>query len=357
MIVNKNYCMSSYLMFRTIIDKKYTFKAGISPKPDKIIKCRLPISNSAELEKYLKKSIEEATAAGKAALALSGGIDSAILAKFMPKGSVAYTFKCIVPGIEVTDETHAAARYAEECGLEHRIIEIYWSDFEKYAPVLMSKKGAPIHSIEVQIYKAALQAKKDGFSKLIFGESADCLYGGLNDLLSRDWKVGEFVDKYSFVKPYMVLKEPILITEPFLRYEKDGYIDVHKFISNVFFVESIHSYFNACDSASVDFISPYMKTYLSTPLDIERVRRGENKYLVREIFDRLYSGFSITEKIPMPRPMNEWLKNWDGPKGTEFIQNCTADMTGDQKWMVYCLEMFLNMIDDATYSNYLNEGM
>lgn len=51
------------------------------------------------------------------ALVLSGGIDSAILAKFMPKGSIAYTFKCVVPGVQVTDETVIASKYAQECGL------------------------------------------------------------------------------------------------------------------------------------------------------------------------------------------------------------------------------------------------
>ena len=129
MIVDKNYCMSSFLMYRTIIDKSITFVDDLIPQPDDEIENRIPIRNSEELERALRKGIEEATADGKAALALSGGIDSAILAKFMPKGSVAYTFKCVVPGIQVTDETLAAAKYAQECGLEHRIVEIYWDDW------------------------------------------------------------------------------------------------------------------------------------------------------------------------------------------------------------------------------------
>ena len=166
MIVDKNYCMSSFLMYRTIIDKSITFADALIPQPDVEIENRIPIRNSEELERALRKNIEEATADGKAALALSGGIDSAILAKFMPKGSVAYTFRCNVPGIQVTDETLAAAKYAQECGIEHRIVEIYWDDFANFAPALIKQKGAPIHSIEVQIYKAALQAKKMGLQNL-----------------------------------------------------------------------------------------------------------------------------------------------------------------------------------------------
>ena len=345
MTVDKKYCMSSFLMYRTIEQSDKTFGEGIIPNLVKENFDRISVGDSRELEDALKRQVVEATADGKAALALSGGIDSAILAKFMPKGSTAYTFKCVVPGIEVTDETQAAARYAEECGLKHKIVEIYWEDIIRYAPALMKHKGAPIHSIEVQIYKAALQAKADGFTKLIFGESADCLYGGLSNVLSRDWKVGEFVERYAFVKPYMVLKEPELIIEPMKRFTFDGYVDVHQFYSHVFFPESIGSYINSMDMAEMQLVAPYMNTQMSVPLDLERVRSGENKYLVREVFKRHYDNFKIPPKTPMPRPTNEWMKDWMGPTRHEFWPHCTEGMTGDQKWLVYCLEWFLNLLD------------
>lgn len=62
------------------------------------------------------------------ALELSGGIDLAILMKCMPKDAIAYTFKCIVPDKEVVDDTTVAIKYAQECGLKHRIVEIWWED-------------------------------------------------------------------------------------------------------------------------------------------------------------------------------------------------------------------------------------
>ncbi len=62
-----------------------------------------------------------------------------------------------------------------------------------YTPLLMRHKGAPIHSIEVQIYKAAFMARQKGFTKMIFGENADIIYGGMDGLLSKDWLFGEFV--------------------------------------------------------------------------------------------------------------------------------------------------------------------
>lgn len=305
---------------------------------------RIPVYNSSELEEHLKQRVQNIP--GKAALALSGGIDSAILAKFMPKGSVAYTFKCVVPGVQVTDESPAAARYAQECGLQHKIVEIYWEDFENYADKLMLQKGAPIHSIEVQIYKAALQAKKDGFDTLIFGEAADAVYGGLSGLLSQSWRIGEFIQRYSFLLPYMVLKNPELPTEPYKQWEKDGFIDPHQFISNVFIQESVASYLNAAKLAGVELILPYPETYLAGNIDYSRIRAGENKYLVREVFKRLYPDFVIPPKTPMPRPMNEWLKDWEGPKREEFWPHCTEKLTGDQKWLVWALEKYLNIIDE-----------
>lgn len=88
-----------------------------------------------------------------------------------------------------------------------------------------------------------------------------------------------------------------------------------------------------------------MNTYFSVPLDYARVRAGENKYVVREVFERLYPGWTIPVKTPMPRPMNEWLANWNGPKRNEFWPNCASVLTGDQKWQLWALETFLDLID------------
>lgn len=346
MIVDKNYCMSSFLMYRTIADHRRTFKEDIVPQFFTPNQNRVPIHNSTELFEALRKQVVHACKHSNTALALSGGIDSAILAKLMPKGSKAYTFRCVVPGIEVTNEVPQAAKYAEECGLEHEVIEIYWEDFEKYAPILMQHKGAPIHSIEVQIYKAALKAKEERISQLIFGESADCVFGGLSNILSREWSFDDFVTRYQYVSPRKTLIEPVAVLEPIMRHEKDGMVDPHDFMSTEFYVESMGSYDNASKTAGVSVIAPYANCYMAVPLDYERVRSGENKYLVREVFNRLYPGFIAPPKTPMPRPMNEWLANWEGPKRTEFLSNNNwSELSGDQKWLIWALEKYLNLIE------------
>lgn len=307
---------------------------------------RIPIADSYELENYLQKRVKEEALNKNVAIALSGGIDSAILAKFMPKGSTAYTFRCIVPGIQVVDETPVAAKYAQECGLKHKIVEIFWEDFEWFSSLLMKRKGAPIHSIEVLIYKAALQAKEEGIDALIFGENADVIYGGMDGLLSKDWLLGDFIERYSYVLPYKVLRNPVMVLEPFYEFEKDGHIDPHSFVSEVFRKEAMGSYTNATALADVVAVCPFSETYMSVPIDYKKIRSGENKYLVREVFKRLYPNYEIPKKIPMPRPMNEWLINWNGPTRDEFLPHCTDTMTGDQKWLVWALEKFLNLYND-----------
>ena len=337
-------------MYRVISDEDKCFSTEYLPNYLPMPKDREEIHDSQDLQASLERQMREYTKAKKkCAIALSGGIDSAILLKYMPENSIAYTFKCVVPGTEVTDESPQAAEYLKsvpEKNIEHKVVEIYWEDFEKYTDPLMKRKGAPIHSIEIQIYKAAMQAKADGCDCFIFGDTADCIYGGHSNLLARDWSFEDFVNRWSFVLPDQALREYEMDLKPYREYEKDGYIDVLPFLSIYEAPCSLNSYRNACGLAGIELFAPFAHTIYAEPLDLERVRRGENKYVVREVFEKLYPGYQIPPKTPMPRPMNIWLGDWQGPKRYEFIPNCTDNMTADQKWLVYSLERFLNIIDE-----------
>jgi asparagine synthetase B (glutamine-hydrolysing) len=331
-------------MFRSLLKKDVTFKEGIVPKIDENPFEKKGISSSEELASFLKREVQEQTKDGKAALMLSGGIDSAILAKYMPRGSVAYTLKCVVPGVKTIDETEIAANYAKKCGLVHKVIEVYWEDYLKLMPSLFKRKGAPFHSIEPQICKAAIIAKNDGFEKLIFGKGADSTYGGLDGLLSKDWETEDFIKRLSFVMPNKVLKDSIIIKEPFLKHENNNHIDPHEFIKDILSLEATGSYTNACKVGGVSYLAPYEKTYLAKKIDYKRIRSGESKYFIREVFAKEYKDFNIPRKIPMPRPVNEWFANWEGPKRAEFLPNCVEGLSGDQKWLVYILEKYLDSL-------------
>ena len=103
-----------------------------------------------------------------------------------------------------------------------KIGNIYWEDVDVVTDELMIHKGAPIHSIDTQIYIAAKKVLSDGFTKFIFGENADIIFGGMDGLLAKDWLFGEFVDRYSYVLPYKVLRNPVMPLKPFQEFEVDG---------------------------------------------------------------------------------------------------------------------------------------
>ena len=107
------------------------------------------------------------------------------------------------------------------------------------------------------------------------------------------------------------------------------------------------SYTNACECAGIEAKTPYITTYLAEPLDYQKVRSGENKYIVREIFRKLYPNLEVPDKRPMPRPMDEWMKVWSGPLRKEFVPHCIDGLNGDQKWQVWCLERFLDMLEEG----------
>lgn len=341
----KVFCMSSYLMYRYIYNPTNHFKDGVVPQIVNLDFKRTPVIDAQTLYDSLKYVVNKACNEGKTALALSGGIDSAILAKMIPAGTKAYTFRCVVPGVKVIDETLPARQWAEINHLDHEVIDIYWQDVEKAADLCMVHKGAPIHSIEAQIYIAAKKALHDGHTKFIFGENADIIYGGMDGLLAKDWLFSEFVDRYTYVMPYKVLREPELLLDPYREFEIDGHIDGHTFINKYFRQEALGTYTNACNTAGIEFVGPYSLTYYDASIDYARIRAGESKYIIRELFKELYPDINLPAKIPMPRPVNEWFANWKGPIRPEFIPHCTDNMTGDQKWMVWCLERFLNLIN------------
>ena len=343
-MTDKKTCMSSYLIFRYVYDQNISFQDNYTCRIVDLDFERIPVYDTESLQNALSNCVHKACLDGKAALALSGGIDSAILARFVPEGTKAYTFRCIVPGIKVTDESDTAKQWAEINHLDHEIIDIYWEDVVRAADLCMKHKRAPIHSIEAQIYIAAEKAVKEGKTKFIFGENADIIYGGMNGLLEKDWLFSEFVDRYTYVMPYKVLREPVMLLDPYLEFEKDGHIDGYDFTNKYFRQEALGTYTNACETAGIEFVGPYSLTYLAKAIDYKRIRSGDTKYLIRELFRKLYPDVELPAKIPMPRPVNEWLENWEGPTRKEFLPHCTDNMTGNQKWMVWCLERYLNTI-------------
>lgn len=344
-MTNKLYCMSHYLAFRFIKDENINFFDGFShtvfkPRDEKEI---TPVSTIDEMDSIIRAKINEFYVPNKTAILLSGGIDSAILASYLPEGTKAYTFKCIANG--TIDETAQARKYCDAYKLDHEIIEMYWSDFEELTPEILKADGVPFHSIEVQLLKACKHAKSQGIDRIIYGDAADYVFGGMDKILSRDWKFDEFITRYNSIEPSKALKTPIDIKDVYEPYRKDkDMIDFQAFLKDYMDIESYTSYMHAFELGNVKYLDPFESMKMAQPLDLNRVRNGEPKYMVRELFKSKYPNIEIPTKIPMPRAMNQWLRDYK-PIRDEFILNCTDNMTGDQKWLCWCLEQFLNMYD------------
>ena len=85
---------------------------------------------------------------------------------------------------------------------------------------------------------------------------------------------------------------------------------------------------------------------MSDIIDLERVRNGESKYLVRELFKMRYPEIPVPQKNPMPRPVDMYFKDWQGPNRPEFKRNINiAKYSGNQKWLMWVLERFLNNLE------------
>lgn len=342
-MIDKNFCMSSYLAFRYIEKEGVEFYEGMEhhnfiPVP---ASQRIAVKSAEEIDQEIEKQFA-AIRDDKLGILLSGGMDSAILASYIP-GADAYTFRFLGGKDRFSEELHRAEYYADKYHLHLHYVDIDWTTVENNIDACIEKKCAPVHSIEPQLLQAALQAKEDGCTRLIVGESSDLVFGGMDGLLSKDWTYEEFVKRYTFTQPEAVLREPADTDYLYERYRRGNAIDFLSFMDDVFSIESSGSYWNAFQVADIPYLDPYAKLVMADPLDLYRVRNGEPKYLIRALFSMKYPGFAVPNKVPMPRPVDEYFANWKGPSRKEFKRNLDmSQFTGNQKWQLWCLEYFLN---------------
>lgn len=347
MIIDKDFCLSSYIAFRYLWKDGVEFAEGFQhknyrPADDRE---RIPVRTSKDIDREIQKQFDALYKKyDNIGILLSGGMDSACLSSYLRPGSHAYTFNS-VSGVFDAD-IERARKYCEKWQLNHHLIDITMEDYERYTPVVMRHKFAPVHSIEPQIYKAAELAKRDGVQLMIVGESADLIFGGMDKLISPEWTFDAFVKRYTFLDPELVLTHPVSQAEVYEKYRRgqDG-IDYFRFMDEIFAVESSGSYLNAFGAAWLPYYDPYALLVMADPLDINRVRNGEPKYLVRGLYAIKYPELEIPFKIPMPRPVDAVFKDWNGPTRPEFRKDIPMQsLTGNQKWQLWCAEQFLNSL-------------
>lgn len=343
-MVDKQFAMSSYLALRYIEKAGIDFCDSVSYRRPEMLNNseKIYVNSAVDIGNSIEKQLERIRLEKKkVGLLLSGGMDSAILASYL-KGFEAYTFR-FMDGSFQKDELRRAEAFSDYCNMQLHYVDIDWNTvLSNIDPIILSK-GGPVHSIETQIFQAAKQAMNDGIDLMIIGDGSDYVFGGMDQLLSLDWNYDEFYKRYVYLNPEEVLKRPESINYLFERYRKGDEIDFLAFLSVVATEESYGSYSNAFKAAGMDYYDPYERLCLLEPLDLQRIRNGESKYYIRELFRMRFPEFEVPEKLPMPRPVDYYFQNWDGPKRYEFRDDIQVrKYTGNQLWQLWCLEYFLN---------------
>ena len=346
-MIDKNYCMSSFLAFRYIADDNKDFAEGMHHMLCK----RVPetykklISDADDAELVIQNTIRMVRGE-RLGIMLSGGMDSAILASFLPKGTDAYTFRFLGGNFQ-SDELRRAEQFAQLYGLHLHYVDIDWTTVERNVDIVMNNRQAPVHSIEPQIYEAAMQAKADGVTMMVIGDESDYVFGGMNGLYSQDWDYQSFIDRYIYVNPQEVLCDPADISSVFEPYRLGpNSLNWIQLMDEIMVDESRQSYLNAFTAAGLSYIDPYSIMKMAHPLDIKRLRNGDSKYIIRDLFRRRYPEFNVPEKLPMPRPVDKYFETWEGPHRDEFRKDIDLSRyKGNQRWLIWCLERFLNNME------------
>ncbi len=335
--------LSTFLAFRWLVDPRLAWTSEIRPSwPEAASRRRFRVADTHDIEITLRAvcgSLERNTG-----LLLSAGMDSAILAALMPQHTIAFTVEFDAPGAR--SEAPDASLIARKLGLRHEVVRVTWSDYERWTVPVARHKQAPLHPVEVGLFLAARAARDTGLTRLVVGNGADSNFGGLDKLLSRNWTVRSFAQRYCFVDPARVLVSPTDVMDVFERFDRgDGSMDVPAFLREVHGPGITQAFQNALSAAGIEMIEPYEMLELEGGLDLHRIRHGESKYLLRSLFRHLF-GFDAPDKLPFIRPMDTWMSVWDGPHRPELRPD-TGPLTGEQRWLVWCLERFLDALEEG----------
>ena len=111
-MIDKKFCMSSYMAFRYIEKDDKEFYDGMHHENIKPIadKDRILVHNADDIDREIKKQIDQFKDKKKGIL-LSGGMDSGIVASYL-SGSDAYTFR-FLNGDFRSDELSRAEYYKD----------------------------------------------------------------------------------------------------------------------------------------------------------------------------------------------------------------------------------------------------
>ncbi|MDC0716608.1 asparagine synthase-related protein [Nannocystis bainbridge] len=118
----------------------------------------------------------DALPAGRVALALSGGVDSAALAGLLGARATVYTLAPELPGYSEEAEARAVAG---ALGLPLRVIRVTAADYVEALPQVIAACEAPLYNLHpVSRWLLARAVRADGHDVLVTGDGADEVFRG-----------------------------------------------------------------------------------------------------------------------------------------------------------------------------------
>ena len=332
------FCVGCFLRYRS-------FPNHVSPIENKrffnLNKTNVVISNKNDLDAYLSKVFENVDIKNTGIM-LSGGIDSALLASYMPSGTIAFTLS--YPESKNRDEVERARFFADKFNLKLVIVEVTFDDVINFQDELMIHKGQPLSSIEIGIYKMCLEAKKYNLKKLVTGMGADGIFGGTFNLMSRDWTNEEFVDRFTYIKPEIIMHNPPNTLMFFEKYYSSPYFDMYGFLDDVESEYTLSYFLNPCELAEIELVAPYESCVRNFELDRIGMISGKEKILLRNLFKE-HNGFDFVGiKYAFPRPIDYWSKMYDESLDSLFIKDAYSKLSNyEQQWILYTTNHFVKL--------------
>jgi asparagine synthase (glutamine-hydrolysing) len=153
----------------------------------------LPLSRKVQMAKTLLiEHLERASQKyKKVAIFFSGGVDSSILAALSKDiFEQCYLITPVFSG-EQNPELENAKLFAESLGLEHHLVEIEPSTLTDDLKLLLASKREPLRHYSSLAMMAMMKAVPEGYDAVIYGETADVLYGsdGIKRFITHgSWK-------------------------------------------------------------------------------------------------------------------------------------------------------------------------
>ena len=296
-----------------------------------------------ELNKFKDRLLNNNSQIG---ILISSGIDSATIAKMLPENS--YAFYATYLERDNDPEIEIVRKYCRINKLNLIIVTVSWKDYNDNIDYLMSVKKNPIHPCEIPVYMCCKKAKEMNIKILLSGWGADTHFGGMDKLISKDWKLENFKKRYEYCPRIKENNEHLdNIYKNFTN--NDNKINTQEFLTYNYHIMTIKSFFYIPELFGLIHLPLWGNIGLDHKLNIERVRNGEPKYVIAEAFKLLYKNdnIDVTNKIPFTRPTNIYMKEhfYDikyTNKLKEYINN--NNLSSQQLWMIYTLNRFLRKI-------------